>query len=182
MRERSSAPVALLLATCFSLAAAAPAWAHAKLVESEPAGGSVLGEAPQQLRLRFDEPVRFEESSEPEPSPLDPIQVYSEEGTRVDKNDTRVDAQSPKVLVVDLKELPDGVYGVDWTVTSEDGHVVDGAFGLTVDSSRPTGESAADRQAKDDEGASLDTTLVASLVVLAVCFVGLGVFVALRRR
>jgi CopC domain len=85
-------------------------------------------------------------------------------------------------LVVDLKELPDGVYGVDWTVTSEDGHVVDGALGFTVDSSRPTGESAADPQAKDDEGSSLDTTLVASLAVLTVCVVGLGVFGALRRR
>jgi methionine-rich copper-binding protein CopC len=182
VRERSSALVALLLATCFSLAAAAPAWAHAKLVESEPAGGSVLGEAPEQVRLHFDEPVRFEESSESEPSPLDPIQVYSEEGTRVDRNNTRVDAEHPKVLVVDLKELPDGVYGVDWTVTSEDGHVVDGALGFTVDSSRPTGESAADPQAKDDEGSSLDTTLVASLAVLTVCVVGLGVFGALRRR
>ena len=39
----------------------------AKLVESEPAGGSVLGEAPEQVRLHFDEPVRFEESSESEP-------------------------------------------------------------------------------------------------------------------
>src|SRR3712207_6736287 len=86
MRKRSSASVALLFAACFSLAAAAPAWAHAKLVESQPAGGSVLEEAPEQVRLHFDEPVRFEESPEPEPSPLDPIQVYSEEGTRVDKN------------------------------------------------------------------------------------------------
>jgi hypothetical protein len=83
---------------------------------------------------------------------------------------------------VDLKKLPDGVYGVDWTVTSEDGHVVDGALGFTVDSSRPTSESAADPEGETDEGSSLGTTLVASLAVLVICAVGLAVFVVVRRR
>ena len=90
------AAVALLLATCLALAAAGPAGAHAELIESEPSGGDVLAEAPEQVRLRFDEPVRFEESRGAEPSPLDPIKVYSEEGVRVDKNDTRASADTPR--------------------------------------------------------------------------------------
>jgi methionine-rich copper-binding protein CopC len=36
----------------------------------------------------------------------------------VDRNDTRVDSEDPKVLVVDLKKLSDGAYGVGWDVTS----------------------------------------------------------------
>jgi methionine-rich copper-binding protein CopC len=95
MRERW-ASVALLLFACLALAAAGPAWAHAKLIDSEPSGGDVLAKAPEQLRLRFDEPGRFEEGGGGEPSPLDPIKVYSEEGVRVDKNDTRASADTPR--------------------------------------------------------------------------------------
>ena len=66
-RRELSTLVVLLLAACLSLVTAAPAWPHAKLVESHPPGGSVLGEAPEQVRPRFDEPVRFKESAEAEP-------------------------------------------------------------------------------------------------------------------
>jgi methionine-rich copper-binding protein CopC len=165
-----------------SIAIAGPAWAHAKLVESDPAGGDVLAEAPEQVRLRFDEPVQFEETEGAELDPLDPIKVYSEEGTRVDKGNTKVSRNDPKVLLVDLKKLADGVYGVDWDVTSRDGHVIDGTFGFTVDSSRATTERAVDSEARDDEGSSLGTILAVSVAILAVCGVGLAVFVVLRRR
>ena len=180
MRERS---VVLLLLTCLSFAMAGPAWAHAKLVDSNPAGGDVLAKPPEQVRLRFDEPVRFEDTGGAELDPLDPIQVYDEQNTRVDKGNTRASSDDPKVLVVDLKKkLPDGVYGVDWEVTSKDGHVVDGALGFTVDSSRATSERSADSGAKHAEGASLGTTLAASVAILAVCVVGLAVLVVLRQR
>jgi methionine-rich copper-binding protein CopC len=156
MRERS---VVLILLTCLSFAMAGPAWAHAKLVDSNPAGGDVLAKPPEQVHLRFDEPVRFEDTGGAELDPLDPIQVYDEQNIRVD-----------------------GVYGVDWEVTSKDGHVVDGALGFTVDSSRATSERGADSEAKHAEGASLGTTLAASVAILAVCVVGLAVLVVLRQR
>jgi len=177
-----SASVGLLLVTCLSIAMAGPVWAHAKLVESDPAGGDVLAEAPEQVRLRFDEPVQFEDPAGSELDLLDPIKVYNEENARVDKGNTRVSPDDPKVLLVDLKKLSDGVYGVDWDVSSKDGHVIDGTFGFTVDSSRAPTEGAADPKAGNDEGSSLGTILVVSLAVLAVCVVGLAVFVVLRRR
>ena len=112
MRKWSASVALLLLNACLALVAAGPVWAHAKLIESEPSGGDVLAEAPEQVRLIFDESVRFEEGGGAEPSPLDPIKVYSEEGARVDKTDTRVSPDDdPKVLLVDLKKLSDGVYG-----------------------------------------------------------------------
>src|SRR5215218_7740292 len=177
-----SASVGLLLVTCLSIAMAGPVWAHAKLVESDPAGGDVLAEAPEQVRLRFDEPVHFEDPAGSELDLLDPIKVYNEENARVDKGNTRVSPDDPKVLLVDLKKLPDGVYGVDWDVSSKDGHVIDGTFGFTVDSSRAPTEGAADPEAGNDEGSSLGTILVVSLAILTVCVLGLAVFVVLRRR
>jgi methionine-rich copper-binding protein CopC len=109
--RKASFLVALALLVCLTFATAAPVWAHAELVESHPSGGDVLAKAPDQVRLRFDEPVKAE---------LEPIMVYSEESERVDQGSARVSTDDPKVVSVDLKKLPDGVYGVDWTVTSED--------------------------------------------------------------
>src|SRR5215211_2116919 len=177
-----SISLGLFLVASLTLTAANPLWAHAKLVESEPAGGDVLAKPPEQVRLQFDEPVQFEETGRAQLDPLDPIKVYSEENTRADKGNTRVSPDDPKVLLVDLKKLSDGVYGADWDVTSKDGHVIDGTFGFTVDSSRAPTEGAADPEAGNDEGSSLGTILVVSLAILAVCVLGLAVFVVLRRR
>jgi copper transport protein len=159
---------------------ASPLWAHAKLLESIPAGGDVLANPPKQVSLRFDEPVRFEEPKGAGVDLLDPIKVYNEEGERVDEGTTRASSDDTKILVVDLKKLSDGVYGVDWEVTSKDGHVIDGALGFTVERSRMSSESAADTKAKRDEGASLGTILAASVAILAI--VGLAFFGVLRRR
>jgi methionine-rich copper-binding protein CopC len=184
MRERWTS-VALLLIACLTLAAAGPAWAHAKLIDSEPAGGDVLAKAPERVRLIFDEPVRFEEGAGAEPSPLDPIKVYSEEGARVDKNATRASPDDPKVLLVDLEKLPDGVYGVDWGVTSKDGHVIDGTLGFTVEVAGAQREGAVGPEA-EDEGGSLEG-IFPVWVVVAVVVVGGGLglialVAALRRR
>ena len=182
MAQRSIS-VALLLIGSLTLATAGPVLAHAKLVESDPAGGDVLAKPPQQVSLRFDEPVQFEETGGAALDPLDPIKVYNENGTRVDEGNTRASPDDPRVLLVDIKKkLSDGVYGVDWEVTSKDGHVIDGALGFTVERSSKRSEGATDSKAKHDEGASLGTTLAASLAILAVCVVGLAVFGVLRRR
>jgi|SRR5215204_54461 len=113
---------------------------------------------------------------------MDPIKVYNDQGTRMDEGNTRALSDYPKVLVVDLKKFSDGVYGVDWDVTSKDGHVIDGTLGFTVDSSRKSAEDAADSKAKHDEETSLGTTSAGSLALLVVCIVGLAVVWVLRRR
>jgi methionine-rich copper-binding protein CopC len=174
----------LLLLACLSLTVASPAWAHTRLVESDPAGGDVLAGAPEQVRLRFDGPVRFEQTEGAGSDLLDPIQVYDEQGDRVDRGDTRRAASDdPNVLLVDLKrELPDGVYGVDWTVTAKDGHLIDGALGFTVDRSRAQSEGGVDPGAKHDEGAAPGTTLITSFAILGLCVVALAILLVLRRR
>ena len=80
-----------------------------------------------------------------------------------------------------LKKVSGGVYGVDWDVTSRDGHVIDGALGFTVERSRATTERTADSEASDDSSSSLGAILAVSLVILAVCVLGLAGFVVRRR-
>jgi methionine-rich copper-binding protein CopC len=173
MRKWWLASVALLLIACLALSSAGPVWAHAELIESEPSGGDVLAEAPERVRLVFDEPVRFEEGEGAEPSPLDPIKVYSEEGTRVDKTDTRASPDDPEVLLVDLKKLSDGVYGVDWGVTSKDGHAIDGALGFTVDGADAKREGPVEPAAKNEPIGLGVVEIVALLGVLVLLVIAL---------
>lgn len=105
------------------LLASVPALAHANLQGSSPPAGSELSAAPEQVRLRFSEPVDAEFS---------PIEVRDEDGERVDEDDARVDPQDARVVMVDLEDLPEGSYRVEWRVTSLDGHVVEGRYGFAV--------------------------------------------------
>ena len=94
-----------------------PALAHATLRES-PASGASLRGTPEQVRLRFSEPVDAE---------FDPVRVFDAEGERVDEDDARVDPEDARVLPAGLEDLPQGSYRVEWRVTSVDGHVVEDA-------------------------------------------------------
>ncbi len=100
-----------------------PALAHANLVKSSPSAGSELSAAPEQVRLRFNEPVDAEFS---------PIEVRNKDGERVDKDDARVAPEDVRVVVANLVELPEGYYRVEWRVTSLDGHVIEGRYGFAI--------------------------------------------------
>jgi copper resistance protein C len=113
----------LWLSVVWLLLSCVPALAHATLVQQTPAAGARLDEPPEQVRLRFNEPVDAE---------FDPLKVYDAEGDRVDEEDARIDPNDARVLVEELKELPRGSYKVEWRVTSVDGHVVSGAYGFSV--------------------------------------------------
>ena len=82
-----------------------PAQAHARLLQESPASGASLEESPEQVRLRFSEPVDAE---------FDPLRVFDAEGDRVDEDDARADPDDARVLVVGLENLPRG----SWTATS----------------------------------------------------------------
>ena len=98
--------------------------AHANLAESDPAPNSALTSAPEQVRIRFTEPLE----------PLfSHIEIFDSFGTRVDRDDSRVDRSNLLVMTVSLDPLPDGVYTVAWkNVSSVDGHRVRGAFFFSV--------------------------------------------------
>jgi methionine-rich copper-binding protein CopC len=145
------------------------ALAHAELVETYPSDGDTLTEPPEEVRLRFDEPIE---------AAFDPIKVYDQQGNRVDEDDARVDPDDAKVLAANLEELPDGSYAVEWRVTSIDGHIVDDMYQFTVAASagaspvttQTDNEGAEEPNAasqEDVEGGSIHTIHLAGLGIAA---------------
>jgi copper resistance protein C len=113
----------LWLSAVWLLLSCVPALAHARLVQEDPADGATLAESPDMVELRFSEPVDAEFS---------PLEVHNSEGERVDEDNARIDPADARVLIVDLEELSEGSYTVEWRVTSIDGHVVEGRYGFAV--------------------------------------------------
>jgi copper transport protein len=121
---RWTCTLAAAAALSAAVAAAPPAWAHARLVSSTPADGDVLASAPRQVTIRFDDTVR------------------ALGGTRVVANSDKrsVVAGEPRahgrVLTIPLQRLRDGDYTVGWRVLSDDGHTVDGVLAFAVGAGR----------------------------------------------
>jgi copper transport protein len=109
-----------LLATTAALVCvfSTPAWAHAVLVDTEPADGSQLHDSPGVIRLVFDEPVEV---------PLGAVRVFDSSGVRVDRGDVG-HGSGPEEVRVGVPELPTGAYLVTWRAVSADSHPVSGAF------------------------------------------------------
>ena len=140
-RAGSRRLVALMgLSAAWLLLSCVPALAHARLVQEEPADGATLAESPDRVELAFSEPVDAEFS---------PLEVRNSEGERVDKDNARVDPDDARAVVVDLEELSEGSYTVEWRVTSIDGHVVEGRYGFAVTDG---GEDQAPSDAREAEG------------------------------
>ena len=150
-----------------------PAWAHAELIGSEPEDRAALTEVPEQVRLRFNEPIVAE---------FDPLEVRDQQGNRADEGNARVDPEDARVLVADLKELPVGLYAVEWRITSVDGHVVEGTFDFNVtasDVSELPDDAGADAEGAGESGSGI-------VRVALICILGLSLVAALgvvlRRR
>lgn len=151
--------LALLLGLLVVAAGASPAAAHAQLVESDPADGSVVATAPDQVTLSFNEPVRLERA-----------RVFAADGSEVD-----VDARSSDavVTVVPTEDLGEGTVVVSWELESADGHVVSGAVSFSVGA--PTSGTTAPA-ATTDAGPAATVVAVLGLLgaVVAVAGVLLG--------
>lgn len=178
----------LALASCWLTLFCAPALAHARLVQETPASGASLAEPPEQVRLRFNEPVDAE---------FDPLRVYDAEGNRVDEDDARIDPDDARVLLAGLEELSEGSYRVEWRVTSIDGHVIEDAyaFNVTPSASETEGDTRAgagnagetgarpatgEEPAAPESSGGLDQSVIYSLLTFGV--LGLVVLALLAAR
>lgn len=109
------------LAAGLLVLSAAPAAAHAVLQASTPGDGAHLEEAPDSVRLEFNEDVSAD---------LGGIRVYASGGDRVDEGAVRTEGH---VAEVDLRDdLGDGAYVVTYRVVSADGHPVQGGIVFSV--------------------------------------------------
>ena len=170
----------MLLAACAAcvLLWYSPALAHTGIVGRQPEEDAALERPPEQVRLRFNEPVE---------AAFDPLEVYGPGGERVDVGDARVDSEDPDAVVVDLKgDLPGGTYEVRYRISSTDGHPVNGRYAFRASAAsggrkaagagEGNGEEAA-RPAPDEKGSGIAAAVGGGLVLAAML-----AYVLLRRR
>jgi methionine-rich copper-binding protein CopC len=134
------AAVALLVL----LAPPRPAWAHAKLVKSDPANGATVSAPLTGIVLTFNEMVKQQ---------LSTVAVTGADGVSYsDGTPKSVD----KTLTQPVKPLPAGAITVVWRTAAGDGHPLEGQFTFTNAAPAPTG--AATSSAPAATGAAPATT------------------------
>ncbi|ANZ17383.1 copper resistance protein CopC [Streptomyces noursei ATCC 11455] len=130
----------VLAVLCGVLAAGiAPAAAHAALTGSDPAPGSVVAHAPEQVALTFSEGVAMGDDS---------LRVLDPQGRRVDRGKLR-DLCSGSVVKYGAglpPGLADGTYTVAWQAVSADSHPVSGAFTFSIGAPSKTAAAVPQQQ------------------------------------
>jgi copper transport protein len=114
--------ITLGIALVTLLLLAAPAGAHAVLVETAPASGQVYPSGPKVVSLKFDENVQVG---------LGGIRLFDSKSHRIDTGKP-TQSGSGSTVNVTVPTLTDGTYVVTWRVISADGHPVQGAFTFSV--------------------------------------------------
>lgn len=118
--RRTAAAVALVAVALVLLGG--PAAAHANLESTEPAGEAVLEAGPDEVSLSFSEPVD---------ASLGGIHVVAPFGSRVDDGTTTGSSEGA-VISTDVDADSEGTYLVEWSVVSQDGHLLEGSFVFSV--------------------------------------------------
>lgn len=113
----------LMLGAAVMLAAPAPAAAHAQLLETTPAEGEVVPEAPAHVELRFNEPVTLVEDS---------VRLFSEGADPVTLEATVTGTTLRAALPDRGAGLADGGHSISYRVISADTHPVGGVVTFTV--------------------------------------------------
>lgn len=117
-----------------TLAFAIPVSAHANLVRAEPGISASVPTTPASVRLYFSE------APEPRYSEVD---IFNATHERFDKGDLHVAPDDKESLIVDVRDLPQGIYTVVWKTTSAvDGHTTGGSFAFAVGAASITGSAA----------------------------------------
>lgn len=125
MRRTRRLGAAAALGVLLLVLAAAPAGAHATLLDTDPVDGVTLKRAPAAVTLRFSEPVS---------TTLGGVRVLTVGGGDVRVGRVEHPGGDPSVVRVALPGGLHGLYLVSWRAISADSHPVAGAFTFTVGS------------------------------------------------
>lgn len=112
----------LFICLTLCLVAAGSAAAHAELVSASPAPGAQLAGSPAEIRLTFSEPVASSSS----------IVLLTADFQPVEGLVGQFAADRPQEIYAPLSELAPGVYTVQWTAASDDGHEISGTYSFSV--------------------------------------------------
>lgn len=123
-RLAATAPAVALCCCALLWLTATAAQAHASLVRSNPAAGSVVTRAPELLTLTFGEQVQAGDAS---------IEVYDDRFAEADVGPVVATPGDPFTLGVALPAtIGPGTWTVAWRVSSGDTHPVAGSFAFSV--------------------------------------------------
>lgn len=112
------------------------ALAHSELVAAEPAPGAQLTASPAEIRLTFSEPVAASSR----------IVVMGENFQQVEGLVPQFNPEEPQVVYTPLPTLTEGVYTVQWTAASDDGHEISGSYSFSVMSAASGGATDANAE------------------------------------
>ncbi|MGH8792721.1 MAG: copper resistance CopC family protein [Stackebrandtia sp.] len=171
---------ALATAALYTAATASPAYAHARLLSSDPEAGERLAEAPEELVLEFSEPIDLDSTSIVVNNAAD--ENVAEAAPTVDDN-----------VVTQPVTLPEaGEYTLGYQIVSVDGHPVDGTISFAVESvpeANQTESDAAQTQKPEETDEAGDAASDSELgwgpvlaAAAALAALGAGAIFLLRRR
>ncbi|MFL6022819.1 MAG: copper resistance CopC/CopD family protein, partial [Marmoricola sp.] len=162
LRTAARLVAALLLALVGLGLLAGPASAHTELLGSDPAAGAVVPQAPDQVTLTFNEPIRVVARA---------VHLFTAEGAELRSPATSVDSR----VLVDLPgALAPGSYTLAWRVISADGHPVSGALVFSVGA--PSSSVAPVVRASGSGAVQVAISAVQALVYLGI-FLAVGLIV-----
>jgi methionine-rich copper-binding protein CopC len=110
--------VAAVLGSLLLLVSPAPAYAHADLIRSTPSNGSVIAKAPSTIRITFSEAVTLDDSS-----------ILDSSGS---VEPSKGSMNGAVLTLTPASTLRPGITTALFTVTSDDGHQVDGAISFVI--------------------------------------------------
>jgi copper resistance protein C len=99
------------------------AWAHAKLVRSDPNARAVLARAPALIQLWFNEKLESAYSS---------AELRDSAGALLSPEKATPAPSNAKQLILNIPSLSDGDYVVRYRVLSVDGHIIESEFRFSV--------------------------------------------------
>lgn len=157
MRALVHAITAMAALLALTLLASPAAYAHAQLLSSDPAANTVAAEAPQTVRLVFNEPVTALA-----------ISLIGPDGAA---EDLLAATQSGETLLVHLPDaLAEGTHVLNWRVASTDAHPVGGALLFSVGTETGAAASAISTASR----ATMVLLWTSKTMAFIALFVGIG--------
>ena len=113
-----------LVAALATLAPATPAWSHASLVKSSPAGGASLSKAPSEIRAWFSEELKVKGST---------LRLYDSYQKLLASGGTDPAVAKHDVMRIAAPRLANGAYLVKWhAISADDNEPRDGSFKFSI--------------------------------------------------
>jgi methionine-rich copper-binding protein CopC len=165
MRKLAGLGAVLGVACLALLGLATPASAHNSLIGSTPIDGVTMESGPDQIELKFDQPVQMGQG-------LNSIAVIGPNNDHWEGGPPEV---ASNVVTAPVRPLgPAGAYKVGWRILSADGHPVSGELTFTLATAGNGTPAPAGQQATSGSTSSNDDSGVPAWVWIA----GAGVLLA----